>query len=76
LEDELNKRRQRKNVRPPSPIVLLSVNEVARRYKFHPNTIRRWISEDGLKSLRYGPGSKIFVAEKDVEEFIKKFYEY
>jgi hypothetical protein len=34
------------------------------------------VSEDELKSVRYGPGNKIYIAEKDVEEFLKKYYEY
>ena len=66
--------RQRKNVVPRGTIKMLSVREVARRYGFHENTVRRWVTEDGLKSIRYGPGNKIYIAEKDVEKFFKKYY--
>jgi excisionase family DNA binding protein len=76
LDHELSHRRQRKIVRPKGPTILLSVREIARRYRFHENTVRRWVSEDELKSVRYGPGNKIYIAEKDVEEFLKKYYEY
>ena len=68
------KRRQRKNVRPRSRVVMLSIREIARLYEFHPNTVRRWISEDGLKHVRYGPGGKIFVAQSAVENFIRQYY--
>jgi excisionase family DNA binding protein len=76
LDQGLSQRRQRKVVRPKLPTILLSVREIARRYRFHENTVRRWVSEDGLRSVRYGPGNKIYIAEKDIEEFLKKFYEY
>jgi len=69
-------RRQRKNVMPPSTVRLLSVREVARRYGFHENTVRRWVSEDGLRSVRYGPGNKIYIAERDVDRFIHRYYYY
>jgi excisionase family DNA binding protein len=76
LDQGLGYRRQRKVVRPKSATLLLSVREIARRYRFHENTVRLWVSKDGLKSVRYGPGNKIYVAEKDVEAFLKKYYEY
>ena len=66
--------RQRKNVVPRSAITMLSVREIARRYGFHENTIRRWVTEDGLKSIRYGPGNKIYIAEKDADNFYRKYY--
>jgi excisionase family DNA binding protein len=76
VEDRYGRRRQRKIVRPQTPVVMLSIQEIARRYRFHENTVRRWVSQDGLKYIRYGPGGKIYIAEKDVEEFIHKFYDY
>jgi excisionase family DNA binding protein len=76
MENKSRKRRQRKLVIPKSPVILLSVSEIAHRYQFHENTIRRWVSEDGLKSVRYGPGNKIFIAQKDVELFLRRYYEY
>lgn len=67
-------RRQRKNVVLHSAIPMLSVREIAKKYHFHENTVRRWINADALRCRRYGPGNKIFIAEKDVEKFIKKYY--
>jgi excisionase family DNA binding protein len=75
-EDGLSKRRLRKNVIPPSSFKLLSVRDIARRYGFHENTVRRWVTEDELRCIRYGPGKKIYITEKDVDRFIKRFYEY
>ncbi len=71
---EQKRRRQRKNVVPPSAITMLSVREIAKRYHFHENTVRSWVTADALRCIRYGPGNKIFIAEKDVEKFIKKYY--
>ena len=71
--DELERPRQRRNVIPRSTIKMLSVREIAHRFGFHENTIRSWI-RDGLKCVRYGPGNKIYVAEKEVEKFYKKYY--
>jgi len=53
---------------------MLSVREIARRYGFHENTVRRWVTEDGLQSIRYGPGNKIYIAEEEVDNFIKEYY--
>ena len=72
--NEEKRPRQRKNVIPRSAITMLSVKEIARRYGFHENTVRSWVTWDALKCIRYGPGNKIFIAEKDVEKFIKKYY--
>ena len=69
-------RRRRKNVTPDTRIRMLSIREIARRYDFHPNTIRNWIHEENLRYIRYGPGGKIFIAEKDVEAFIQRFYSW
>jgi len=68
--------RRRKNVVPPGTITMLSVRGIALKHRFHENTVRRWVTEDGLRCVRYGPGNKIFIAEQDVEEFIKKYYYY
>jgi excisionase family DNA binding protein len=72
--NESERPRRRKNVVPPSTIKLLSVREIARRYGFHENTVRRWVAEDGLRAIRYGPGNKIYIAERDLEKFYKKYY--
>ena len=68
------RRRQRKNVVPHSAITMLSVKKIAKKYHFHENTIRSWVTSGGIKCIRYGPGNKIFIAEKDVEKFITKYY--
>ncbi len=70
----LERPRRRKNVVPRGTIKMLSVREIARRYGFHENTVRRWVTEDGLQSIRYGPGNKIYIAEEEVENFIKEYY--
>jgi len=36
--------------------------------------VRRWVTEDGLQSIRYGPGNKIYIAEEEVDNFIKEYY--
>lgn len=72
--DRLERPRRRKNVVPPTTITMLSVRETASRYGFHENTVRRWVTEDGLKCMRYGPGNKIYIAEKAVEKFIQRYY--
>ena len=53
----------------------LSVNEISKRYRFHPNTVRAWVSRDGLKHVRRGPGGKIYIREGHVERFIRNWYE-
>jgi len=68
------RRRQRKNVVPRTAIRMLSVKAIAQRYGFHENTVRRWVTEDELRCIRYGPGNKIFIAEGDVDDFIQKYY--
>ncbi len=75
-EDRSVRKRLRKNVVPASTVKLLSVREIARRYGFHENTVRSWVTKDGLRCINYGPGNKIYIAEKDVEKFIKRYYEY
>ena len=72
--NEEERPRRRKNVIPHSAIKMLSVKEIAKRYGFHENTVRSWVAEDELRYIRYGPGGKIFIAEKDVEIYIRKYY--
>ena len=57
-----------------NPVWLLSVKDVARRYDFHPNTIRAWVNEDGLRNYRMGRGGKIYLREDDVREYIVRNY--
>ena len=63
--------RRRKRV---NPVWLLSIEDVARRYDFHPNTIRAWVNEDGLRHYRKGRGGKIYLREDDVRDYIVRNY--
>ena len=54
---------------------MLSVTRISKKYGFHPNTVRSWVTRDGLKAVRHGPGRKIFIKQDDVEAFIKRWYE-
>ena len=58
-----------------SPVWLLSVEEVARRYQFHPNTIRSWVREDNLRHYHKGRGGKIYLREDNVRDFIAQNYD-
>jgi len=58
-----------------NPAWLLSVEEIAERYDFHPNTIRAWVNQDNLRHYRKGQGGKIFIREDDVKDFIAKTYD-
>jgi excisionase family DNA binding protein len=58
-----------------NPIWLLSVEDIAERYHFHPNTIRAWVNQDNLRHYRKGRGGKIYIREDDVMDFIAKNYE-
>ena len=57
-----------------NPVWLLSVGDVARQYDFHPNTIRAWVNEDGLRHYRKGRGGKIYLREDDVQDYIARNY--
>lgn len=58
-----------------NPLWLLSVEDVARLYGFHPNTIRSWVKEDNLRHYRKGRGGKIYIREDDVRDFIARYYD-
>ena len=58
-----------------NPAWLLSVEDVARVYDFHPNTIRAWVNEDNLRHYRQGRGGKIYIREDDVRDFIVRNYD-
>jgi len=58
-----------------NPANLLSVTQVSEKFDFHPNTVRAWISRDGLRCYRKGPLGKIFLREDDVVDFIANHYE-
>jgi excisionase family DNA binding protein len=63
---------RKKRINPP--VRLLGVQEIAIRYGFHPNTIRRWTNEDGLRHYRSVPGRKILVREDDLTDFLMSNY--
>ncbi len=58
-----------------NPIRAFSIAEVAELHGFHPNTVRLWISRDGLRSYRKGPGGKVYIREDDLKDFLLKNYE-
>jgi hypothetical protein len=58
-----------------NPVWLLSVENVALLYDFHPNTIRSWVNKDGLRHYRKGRGGKIYLREDDVRDYIARNYE-
>ena len=54
---------------------MLSVQEISSLHGFHPNTIRAWVSRDGLRCYRKGRGGKVLIREDDLSEFLAKWYE-
>ena len=64
---------RRRRIRNPIP--LYSVEEISKRYGFHPNTIRAWVHRDGLRCYRKGPGGKMYIREDDLLDFLAKWYE-
>jgi len=66
--------RRKRNIVDKRGVPLLSVKSISEKYNFHPNTVRSWVTRDGLRHIRYGPGGKIFIREDDVERFIKFWY--
>jgi excisionase family DNA binding protein len=63
---------RRKKINPL--VTLLSVEEIVKRYDFHPNTIRSWVNEDGLRHYRSVPGRKILIREDDLTDFLLRNY--
>lgn len=72
---EGKKYKRKKNVISRRGVRMLSVKRISERYDFHPNTVRAWVTRDGLRHVRRGPGGKIFIRQDDVEAFIKEWYE-
>jgi len=66
---------RKKNVMPGRAVRMLSVKRISEKYDFHPNTVRAWVTRDGLRHVRHGRGGKIFVRQDDVERFIRQWYE-
>ena len=66
---------RKKNVLPRRAMPMLSVKRISEKYGFHPNTVRAWVTRDGLRHVRHGRGGKIFIRQDDVEAFIKEWYE-
>jgi len=68
---------RRKRRLHPNPVSLLSVQEIARRFNFHPDTVRRWVHEDGLRCYRGGRGpggGKMWLREDEVLDFLARVY--
>ena len=66
---------RKKNVIRGQSVPMLSVNQISKKYDFHPHTIRAWVRRDGLHAEKHGPGGKIFIRQDDVEAFIQEWYE-
>ena len=66
---------RKKKVVPKRGVPLLSVKGISAAYDFHPNTVRRWVKEDGLRHVRRGRGGKILIRKDDAERFIQQWYE-
>lgn len=49
-------------------VALLTVNEVARRLKCHPHTIRRWIWSGRLRAVKVG--SLVRVPREEMDRFL------
>jgi hypothetical protein len=75
IEMVVRKYIRKKNVIRTRAIPMLSVKRISEKYGFHPNTVRSWVTRDGLRHVRHGPGAKIFIRQDDVEAFIKEWYE-
>jgi len=71
---EDKKYRRKKNLVTKRGVPMLSVQLISEKYDFHPNTVRAWVTRDGLRHVRHGPGGKIFIRQDDVERFIKYWY--
>ena len=69
------KHTRKENPLPRHAMPMLSVKRISERYDFHPNTVRAWVTRDGLRHVRHGRGGKIFIRQDDVEAFIKEWYE-
>lgn len=69
-----SKRRRKRNVGVGKVIRMLSVERISELYDFHPNTIRSWVKQDGLRHTKQGPGGKIYIRKEDVERYIKLWY--
>ena len=61
--------------RKRNPVNLLSVEQIAKKYDFHPNTVRRWVHVDGLVCYRKGRGRKMWFKQADLEDFLLKTYQ-
>lgn len=66
---------RKKNVIKGRAIPMLSVNDISKKYDFHPHTIRAWVNRDGLRAEKHGPGGKTFIRQDDLEDFLREWYE-
>lgn len=51
-------------------VVLLTTNDVAKRFRVHPASVRRWVTEGHLKPTIKTPGGVMRFSEEDIETFI------
>jgi len=72
---EDKKYQRKKNIIRSRAIPMLSVKHISQKYRFHPNTVYAWVTRDGLRHVRHGPGGKIFIRQDDLERFIQQWYE-
>ncbi|MFC2068214.1 helix-turn-helix domain-containing protein [Chloroflexota bacterium] len=66
---------RKKNVIKGRATLMLSVDDISKKYHFHPHTIRAWVNRDGLRAEKHGPGRKIFIRQDDLDDFLKEWYE-
>ncbi|MGH2493726.1 MAG: helix-turn-helix domain-containing protein [Ktedonobacteraceae bacterium] len=55
------------------PEELLTIEQVAERLQLHPDTIRRYIREKKLPSVRIS-GTVVRIKQSDLDKFIQKHY--
>ncbi|MFC2069104.1 helix-turn-helix domain-containing protein [Chloroflexota bacterium] len=66
---------RKKNVIKDRAVLMFSVVDISNKHGFHPHTIRAWVNRDGLRAEKHGPGSKIFIRQDDLDDFLKEWYE-
>ena len=49
---------------------ILTVNETAKLMQVHPNTVYKWLKQDGLSHIKFGSHYRIF--REDLEVFCLK----
>jgi excisionase family DNA binding protein len=49
----------------------LTIPEVAKRLRVHPETVRRWIEGHQLVATKLGRGGKLWITPADLQAFLK-----